>query len=68
MCQAVLRGGVVCAYDVALLEMLSVPLIAPLPSLAASVNTKSGSKRIFAAADVIAFPSIYDLFDPSLQI
>ncbi|KAH7819173.1 uncharacterized protein MONOS_3233 [Monocercomonoides exilis] len=66
MCQAVLRGGVVCAYDVALLEMLSVPLIALLPSLAASVNTKSGSKRIFAAADVIAFPSIYDLFDPSL--
>ncbi|KAH7820946.1 uncharacterized protein MONOS_9152 [Monocercomonoides exilis] len=48
--------------------MLLVPLVAPLPSLAASVCTKSGSKRIFAAADVNAFPSIYDLFDQSLQI
>ncbi|KAH7819368.1 uncharacterized protein MONOS_9249 [Monocercomonoides exilis] len=65
---AVLYGGVVCAYDVALSAMLSVPLVAPLPSLAASVGTKSGSKRIFAAADVNAFPSIYDLFDPSLQM
>ncbi|KAH7831467.1 uncharacterized protein MONOS_15419 [Monocercomonoides exilis] len=33
-----------------------------------SVGTKSGSKRIFAAPDANAFPSIYDLFDPSLQI
>ncbi|KAH7831524.1 uncharacterized protein MONOS_11111 [Monocercomonoides exilis] len=64
--RAVLYGGVVCAHDVALSAMLSVPLVAPLPSLAASVGTKSGSKRIFAAADVNAFPSIYDLFDPSL--
>ncbi|KAH7823255.1 uncharacterized protein MONOS_819 [Monocercomonoides exilis] len=66
--KGVLYGGVVCAYDVALSAMLSVPLVAPLPSLAASVGTKSGSKRIFAAADVNAFPSICDLFDPSLQI
>ncbi|KAH7831316.1 uncharacterized protein MONOS_5256 [Monocercomonoides exilis] len=51
-----------------LLAMLSVPLVEPLPSLSVSVDTKSGSKRIFAAADVNAFPSIYDLFDPSLQI
>ncbi|KAH7823562.1 putative IQ domain-containing protein H [Monocercomonoides exilis] len=64
--RAVLYGGVARAYDVALSSMLSVPLVAPLPSLAASVGTKSGSKRIFAAADVNAFPSIYDLFDPSL--
>ncbi|KAH7815052.1 uncharacterized protein MONOS_11902 [Monocercomonoides exilis] len=64
----VLYGCVVCAYDVALLAMLSVPLVELLPLLAASVGTKSGNKRIFAAADVNAFPSIYDLFYPSLQI
>ncbi|KAH7828628.1 uncharacterized protein MONOS_14312 [Monocercomonoides exilis] len=46
--------------------MFSVPLMVLLPSLAASVGTKSGSKRIFDAADVNAFPLIYDLFDPSL--
>ncbi|KAH7831527.1 uncharacterized protein MONOS_11109 [Monocercomonoides exilis] len=50
----------------AVLFMLSVALVTPLPSLAALVGTKSGSKRIFAAANVNAFPSIYDLFDPSL--
>ncbi|KAH7822289.1 uncharacterized protein MONOS_9658 [Monocercomonoides exilis] len=48
--------------------MLSVPLVAQLPSLAASVGTKSGSKRIFAVSDVNAFLSIYDLFDSSTQI
>ncbi|KAH7823487.1 uncharacterized protein MONOS_9868 [Monocercomonoides exilis] len=36
--------------------------------LAAPAGTKSGSKQIFAVADVNAFPSIYDLFDPSLQM
>ncbi|KAH7831213.1 uncharacterized protein MONOS_3815 [Monocercomonoides exilis] len=34
--RAVLYGGVVCAYDMMLLAMLSVPLVEPLPSLAAS--------------------------------
>ncbi|KAH7826716.1 uncharacterized protein MONOS_10557 [Monocercomonoides exilis] len=63
---AVIFRCVACAYDVALSAMLSVPLVAPLTSLAASVGTKSGRKRIFAAADVNEFPSIYDLFDPSL--
>ncbi|KAH7820202.1 uncharacterized protein MONOS_8809 [Monocercomonoides exilis] len=48
--------------------MLSVQVVAQLPSLVASVGTKLGSKRIFAAVGVNAFPSIYDLFDPSLQI
>ncbi|KAH7816300.1 uncharacterized protein MONOS_10035 [Monocercomonoides exilis] len=54
--------GVVCASYEALLVILSVPLVGPLPSLATSkVITKSGSKRIFAAADVNALPSIFDL-------
>ncbi|KAH7820989.1 uncharacterized protein MONOS_10757 [Monocercomonoides exilis] len=35
--QAVLFGGVVCAYDVVLSVMHSVPLVAPLPSLVAQV-------------------------------
>ncbi|KAH7817415.1 uncharacterized protein MONOS_6901 [Monocercomonoides exilis] len=48
--------------------MLSVTLVVQLPSLAASVGTKSRSKRIFAAPDVNAFSLIYGLFDMSLQI
>ncbi|KAH7831500.1 uncharacterized protein MONOS_11999 [Monocercomonoides exilis] len=49
-------------------SMLLVSLVVPLPSHAVSVGTKSGIKRIFAAPDVNAFPSIYDLFDTSLKI
>ncbi|KAH7816361.1 uncharacterized protein MONOS_15131 [Monocercomonoides exilis] len=64
--RAVLYGGVVCAYDVALSAMLSVPLVGPLPSLSVSVYTKSGSNQIFSAPDVNTFPSIFNLFDPSL--
>ncbi|KAH7830980.1 uncharacterized protein MONOS_4395 [Monocercomonoides exilis] len=64
--RGVLYGGVVCANDVMLSAMLSVPLVVPLHSLAASMRKKSGSKLIFAASDVNAFPSINDLFDPSL--
>ncbi|KAH7825970.1 uncharacterized protein MONOS_4542 [Monocercomonoides exilis] len=45
---------------------LGFPLVVQLPSLAESVSTKSGSKRIFDAENVNAFPSIYDLLDPSL--
>ncbi|KAH7832781.1 uncharacterized protein MONOS_14189 [Monocercomonoides exilis] len=63
---AVLYGGVMCAHDVVLLVILSVPFVGQDPSLAAFVDTKSGRKRTFDAADVNAFPSIYDLFDPSL--
>ncbi|KAH7828912.1 uncharacterized protein MONOS_13878 [Monocercomonoides exilis] len=48
--RTVLYGGVVCAYDVELSAMLLVPLVVPLPSLAASVSTKSGSMQIFASA------------------
>ncbi|KAH7832764.1 uncharacterized protein MONOS_6921 [Monocercomonoides exilis] len=55
-------------YVVALLAMLSVPLVALLPSLTAFEGKKWWSKRIFAAPNVNAFPSIYDLFDLSLQI
>ncbi|KAH7819020.1 uncharacterized protein MONOS_14036c2 [Monocercomonoides exilis] len=38
---------VLCAYDVAISAMLSVSLVVELHALAASVGTKSGSKRIF---------------------
>ncbi|KAH7832710.1 uncharacterized protein MONOS_10944 [Monocercomonoides exilis] len=65
---AVLYGCVVCAYDVKLSAMLSVLRVVQLPTLAESVGTKSGSKRIFAAANVNVSPSIHDLFDTSLQI
>ncbi|KAH7822745.1 uncharacterized protein MONOS_9057 [Monocercomonoides exilis] len=60
--RGVLYGGVVCAYDVALSAMLSVSLMGQLPSRAVKVGTKSGSKRIFAAADVNELLSINDQF------
>ncbi|KAH7818702.1 uncharacterized protein MONOS_2140 [Monocercomonoides exilis] len=60
--------SVVCAYDVALLAMLSVPLVAPLPSLATSVGMKEENNWLFSEADVNVFSSIYDQFGPSMQI
>ncbi|KAH7818971.1 uncharacterized protein MONOS_4402 [Monocercomonoides exilis] len=44
---AVLNGGVVCAYDVALSAMLSVTLVAPLPSFATRCAQSWGANRSF---------------------
>ncbi|KAH7815726.1 uncharacterized protein MONOS_89 [Monocercomonoides exilis] len=38
------------AYDVVLSAMFSIPLVGPLPSLAASVGTKPERKQIFMTA------------------
>ncbi|KAH7822359.1 uncharacterized protein MONOS_13883 [Monocercomonoides exilis] len=61
-------SGVVHSSDAAISVMFSFPLITLLPSLAASMDTMSGSKQIFVVEEVNAFTSIYDLFDMSLQI
>ncbi|KAH7829156.1 uncharacterized protein MONOS_11164 [Monocercomonoides exilis] len=53
-------------YAVMLQVKLPVPQEAQLPTLAVSVGKNSESKRFFSSADANIFPSIYDLFDPSL--
>ena len=42
---------------------LNMPLLAPPPATAAAFGSKSGAKRIFAAAQVNAPPGLHDLYD-----
>ena len=42
---------------------LGAPLLSTEPSIAASLQTHSGMKRVFAAADVCSPPGLHDVFD-----
>ena len=42
---------------------LGFPLLAPAPSAAAALGSKSGNKRIFSAAQVNMPPGLHDLYD-----
>ncbi|KAH7832418.1 uncharacterized protein MONOS_4616 [Monocercomonoides exilis] len=44
---AVLFGGIVCTSDMVLSVMLSITLVAPLPSIDECLLMKSGSKNVF---------------------
>ena len=44
---------------------LGIPLLAPPPSAAATFGSKSGSKRIFSAAQVNTPPGLHDVYDES---
>ncbi|KAH7822270.1 uncharacterized protein MONOS_11984 [Monocercomonoides exilis] len=66
--RAVLYVDIMCAYDVCISVILSVLPAAPLFSIAALKGKRSLNKWIFSDADENAFPSINDLFNPSLQI
>lgn len=49
--------------DLQLAVELNLPLLAPEPDVAALYSSKSGNKRIFAAADVPVAPGAHDIFE-----
>mmetsp|Transcript_30 Transcript_30/g.78 ORF Transcript_30/g.78 Transcript_30/m.78 type:complete len:1089 (+) Transcript_30:71-3337(+) len=55
--------GVVGPDDVHVCLSLNLPMLAPDPMVAAVYGSKSGAKRVFAAAEVNAPPSAFDLYD-----
>jgi hypothetical protein len=53
-------------YEQIISEILRVPFTSSFYIQSSAFGTKSGAKRIFAAADVNTFPSVYDIYDPML--
>ncbi|KAH7815351.1 uncharacterized protein MONOS_9329 [Monocercomonoides exilis] len=64
--KAVLLGAVECTSEVVLSMMLSIALVAPLPSIDESLLIKSGSKNVFVVQSHL-FEKFQEKFSASIE-